>query len=62
MTDTSKQDAYTHGWQDALESIMSTIEDSIREIVTNFALPEEYEPSKPTGKLIVPEDKKIIIP
>lgn len=60
--DKAKQDAYVDGWQNALESIMSTIENSIRDIVNNFELPEEYESKKPTGKLIVPEEKKIVIP
>lgn len=53
--------AYVTGWQDALESIMTLVEDSVRNVVQNFTVPEEYAEKKSDNKIVV-EEKKLIIP
>ena len=53
--------AYVTGWQDALESIMTSVEDSVRSMVENFVVPEEYAEKKSDSKIVV-EEKKLIIP
>jgi hypothetical protein len=55
------EEAYVAGWQHALEDIMTTVEDSVRSMVQNFVVPEEYAAKKPDKKLLIPE-KKIITP
>ena len=55
------QEAYTAGWQDALEDVMTSVEDSVRSMVENFVVPEEYAVKKTDNKIVV-EEKKLIIP
>ena len=56
------EEAYTAGWQHALEDIMTTVENTVRDLVLGFTVPEEYAVKKSDSKLIVPEEKKIITP
>ena len=55
------QEAYVAGWQNALEDVMTTVEDKIRSMVETFEVPEKYAIKKSDKKLLVPE-KKIITP
>jgi hypothetical protein len=55
------EEAYVAGWQHALEDIMTTVEDTVRSMVENFEVPEEYATKKSDKKLLIPE-KKIITP
>lgn len=53
------EEAYVAGWQTALEQIMSTIEDGVRQVVLQFQVPEEFATKK--SDLIIPE-KKLVLP
>jgi hypothetical protein len=54
--------AYVAGWQRALEEVMTSVENSVRVMVENFAVPEEYAAEKKPENKIVVEEKKLIIP